>query len=235
MTHALEMHEQFDSSRSSEDVFCYVANFSRIDEWDHTIISAQKTSDGPIAEGSKFDLMYKSGFSSVPIQYSVTEYIPHKKLVMTGEAASFTAVDTVNITDTPTGCHVDWHAALEFRGNAAKVVRLIEGRVKKAGAQTIKDLAVALEDNLPAPDATGLQKLADKLVLPGMFGFTKFGYKRAKKNWHPITANMRGKRVLVTGGTSGLGLTTATELASMGATVCIVGRNESKCEEVVLD
>ena len=235
MTHALEMHEQFDSSRRSEDIFSYIADFARIDEWDHTIISAEKTSDGLIGVGTKFDLMYKSGLRSVPIQYTVTEFVPSKKLVMTGEAASFTAIDTVNITDTATGCHVNWHAGLEFRGSAAKVVRLIEGRVKKAGAQTIKDLADALEDNYPAPNATGLQKLADKLVLPGMFGFTKFGYKRAKKNWSPITANIHGKRVVVTGGTSGLGLTTATELATMGAEVCIVGRNESKCKDVVLD
>lgn len=229
------MHEQFDSSRNSEDVFRYVADFSRIDEWDHTIISAEKTADGAIAKGTTFDLMYKSGFRSVPIEYTITEFVPNKKLVLTGEAASFTAVDTVNITKTSTGCHVDWHAALEFRGTAAKVVRLIEGRVKKAGAQTIRDLAIALEDDYPAPDASGLQKLADKLVLPGMFGFTKFGYKSAKKDWLPITANMQGRRVLVTGGTSGLGLAAAHELASMGAQVCIVGRNEAKCKDVVLD
>lgn len=249
MTHILEMHEQFDAPRPSEDVFNYIADFSRINEWDHTIVSAQKTSAGALGVGSQFDLVYKRGLRRVPICYTITEFTPNQKLVMTGVAKTFTAVDTINITETPTAnitktptaiahqpvnsCHVDWHTKIEFSGAAATVVRVLEKSIKKAGAQTIQSLAAALRDNYPAPSATGLQKLADTLVVPGMFGFTKFGYQRATQHWHPITANMRGKRVVITGGTSGLGLATATALAGMGAQVCIVGRDAAKCQMVV--
>ncbi|MBK8049646.1 MAG: SDR family oxidoreductase [Anaerolineales bacterium] len=45
--------------------------------------------------------------------------------------------------------------------------------------------------------------------------------------------DMRGKVVLVTGATGGIGLVTAEALAGMGATVVIVGRNAAKTEEVV--
>ncbi len=252
MSHILEMHEQFDVPRTSEDVFNYIADFSRIDEWDHTIVSAEKTSDGPLAVGSQFDLVYKRGLRRVPIRYTITEFIPNERLVMTGVANTFTAVDTVTISQTPTvkndslsktptvkngqiphNCHVDWHTEVKFNGAAAKVVRLLESSIKKAGAKTIQSLAAALRDDFPAPSATGLQKLADTLVLPGMFGFTKFGYKRAKQQWRPITANIRGKRIVITGGTSGLGLAAASELAAMGAHVCIVGRDAAKCQTVV--
>ena len=233
MTYSLEMHESFDCPRSAEDVFYYIADFSRIDEWDHTIIEAKKSSPGQIGVGTTFDLVYKNGFKTTSIQYTVNHYEPFKKLIMVGEAESFTAVDTVTLSQTDNGCHVDWHAALEFHGTAAKIVKLVEGRVKKAGAKTIKDLSVALQDNYPAPTATSAQKLADKLVLPAMFGFTKYGYRRGTKHWHPVTANMRGKYVVVTGGTSGLGKQTATELAHRGAEVLIVGRDQNKCEEVV--
>jgi NAD(P)-dependent dehydrogenase (short-subunit alcohol dehydrogenase family) len=229
------MHEQFDSPRSSEDVFRYIADFSRIHEWDHTIVSAKKVSTGPIQLGTKFELVYKQGFRKVPIQYTITEFTPQHKLKMTGIAASFTAVDTVTIDQDSDGCHVDWHTSIVFRGVAAKLIPLFENRIKRAGAQTIQDLANALKDENPAPTATSLQKLADTLILPGMYGFTKFGYQRAKKNWKPITANLHGKRVLITGGTSGLGLAAASELASMGANVCIVGRDAGKCQSIVAD
>ncbi len=45
--------------------------------------------------------------------------------------------------------------------------------------------------------------------------------------------NMSGKRVLVTGGTAGIGKQTALELARLGAEVIIVGRNAEKTAAVV--
>jgi NAD(P)-dependent dehydrogenase (short-subunit alcohol dehydrogenase family) len=44
---------------------------------------------------------------------------------------------------------------------------------------------------------------------------------------------MAGKRVLITGGTDGIGRYAAKELAGMGAEVVVVGRNQSRAEETV--
>ena len=43
---------------------------------------------------------------------------------------------------------------------------------------------------------------------------------------------MKGKRVLITGATNGIGMQAALELANMGADVVIVGRNEAKTRRV---
>src|SRR5687768_11232088 len=48
-----------------------------------------------------------------------------------------------------------------------------------------------------------------------------------------ITKTMQGKICLITGGTNGIGKSTAQALAGMGATVVITGRDASKTAKVV--
>ena len=59
--------------------------------------------------------------------------------------------------------------------------------------------------------------------------FTRVGLvvRRRLERWAPF-ARVDGRVVVITGGTSGLGLETARTLASLGATVEIIARNESK-------
>ncbi len=80
------------------------------------------------------------------------------------------------------------------------------------------------------PTPSLLDELQDRLILPGMLRFTKLGYAWRKRSWVPLTVCMRGRTVVVTGATSGLGEATARQIAALGARVVIVGRSREKAE-----
>ncbi|NND82079.1 MAG: SDR family NAD(P)-dependent oxidoreductase [Gammaproteobacteria bacterium] len=235
MTYKLEMLEQFDAPRSLDDAFDYIVDFSRIDEWDHTIVSAKKVSDGAIGLGTRFDVVFSMGPRKTPIAYEITEFDYPNRAVLTGTSDNFTAVDTVTLSKTAQGCHVNWHAELEFKGTAAKLVPLLEKKIKAGGAKTIRDLAVALRDDFEVPKLAPLRSLADKLVLPGVLTFTKYGYSSAQKDWRPVSASIKNKHVVITGATSGLGLSAAQQLAHLGARLTLVARDRQKAKDVVAD
>lgn len=59
-------------------------------------------------------------------------------------------------------------------------------------------------------------------------GFTNVGYRLHARHHRPITADMSGRTVIVTGATGGLGRVAATRIADLGARTVIVGRNGEK-------
>lgn len=62
------------------------------------------------------------------------------------------------------------------------------------------------------------------------FGFGAPGYRRHARAFEPLTADLTGRTVAITGANSGLGLAATAALARMGATVWMLCRDEAKAE-----
>ncbi|MEI4272239.1 SDR family NAD(P)-dependent oxidoreductase [Klenkia sp. LSe6-5] len=74
--------------------------------------------------------------------------------------------------------------------------------------------------------------LLDRAVVPG---YSKLGPALRRRWWpaDPVRGSMRGRRVLVTGATSGIGTAIAEELLTLGATVHVLGRDRTRTDDLV--
>lgn len=235
MSYTIEMDEHFSVARDIEAAFNYVADFSTIQEWDHTVTSSEKISDGPVKKGAGFKLMLKFGMRSVRMDYSIVEYDFPNRVVLVGSGSGFKAIDTVLFTERGGDTHVHWHADVIFDGVMEKLAPRLEQRIVSAGTKTIQGLQNALDDNNPTPEMLPKHKVADTLVLPGMWLFTNRGYRKARKRWNPNSADIRGKHIVLTGATSGIGLSAAYDLAAKGASLTLVARSKSKADDLLQD
>ena len=230
MSYTIELNETFISTRDIHSIFDYIADFSTIEQWDHSVISSTKTSAGQIRQGSCFDILLKFGLSNTLMKYSISEYDAPHRVVLTGQGNGYVAIDTVTLTQTQEGVSVNWQADIIFSGALAKLAPAMQARIVASAKKTINGLAQALEDNFPIPELQGKTKYIDKLLLPSIYTFTKSGYHRAKKRWHPDSADIAGKHIVITGATSGIGLAAAHDLAQRKAKLTLVARNPKKAE-----
>ncbi len=71
----------------------------------------------------------------------------------------------------------------------------------------------------------------DSLLEASVIGsFTNLGYRLRSRSWAEELPPMEGQTVLVTGGSSGIGLAAARQMKELGARVIIVGRNLEKLD-----
>ena len=232
MSYTIELNETFTSIRDIHSIFDYIADFSTIEQWDHTVINSTKTSAGKTGLGSNFDILLKFGFSSTLMKYSISEYEAPNRLVLTGQGNGYVAIDTVTLVQDGDLVTVNWKADIIFKGALSKLAPVMQSRVVASAKKTIVGLANALNDNFPAPTLKTKTKIVDKLLLSSVYTFTKWGYSKAKKSWHPDSADITGKHIVITGSTSGIGLSAAYDLAHRKAKLTLVARNPGKAELV---
>ena len=101
-------------------------------------------------------------------------------------------------------------------------------RVGKSAMAGLKD---ALEDDFPAPEPSKLLAIADRLVLPGVWRFTRLGYRNSRGRWNAVSTYQGDRHAVITGATSGIGEAASRRLAEMGAHLTLVVRNKDKADE----
>ena len=232
MTHTIQLDETIEVARPPREAFAYISEFSRIEEWDPAVARGLRLGEGPLGVGSEFRIDMKAGFS---LRYTVVEWEPDRRLLMTVDSKPFTAREEIFFTRTDTGTRVRYVARFDFIAPLAVLVKAFPGVMDRVGKSAMAGMKRALEDRFDPPRAAIGTVLSDRLVLPGLLHFTRFGYRAARRHWNPVSAYLRDRHVLITGATSGLGLATAEVLAGRGAELTLVARDAGKAKRVAAD
>jgi dehydrogenase/reductase SDR family protein 12 len=229
----ISLHETITVERPRDECFAYIADFTTTPEWDATAFAAQQTTPGPVAVGTVFSVRCRLPVGSVTITYTVTEFEPGTSITLQGECWLFEAVDSIRFDATAQGTRIDYRADFSYRMPFAAVEQALRPGMQRMGRKALRGMARALGDDFAAPTTSRGAERADSLVWPGLALFSKLGYRRGRRRWNPVSASVRGQRVVITGASSGLGLATARDLARRGADLVLVMRNPTRAAEVV--
>jgi NAD(P)-dependent dehydrogenase (short-subunit alcohol dehydrogenase family) len=229
MSNVIRLDETIVLDRPVHEVFAYVSEFSRVQEWDPAVSRAEKLTVGPPGVGTEYRVDMNAGFS---IHYTVIEFVDNERMLMTASSRFFTAREEIFFNPTESGTTLRYVADFQFPALFRAFHRAFPGVMDRVGKSAMEGLKQALDDDFAAPEASQILAAADKLVLPGVWRFTRLGHRDSRRRWKPVSAYLGNRHALVTGATSGIGLAAATQLAELGARVTIVARDRSKAEEV---
>jgi hypothetical protein len=130
-----------------EETFAYVADFSTTSAWDPGISESRRLDDGPLREGSRFEVVSNFGDRRIPVTYTVTSYRPPERVVLEGIGERFRGIDEIRFSPADGGgTQVDYIADLQLRGLARIAEPFMRGRFEKV----VEDGARGLERTLRA-------------------------------------------------------------------------------------
>ncbi|MEM9254289.1 MAG: SDR family NAD(P)-dependent oxidoreductase [Pseudomonadota bacterium] len=231
MSSTFILDRSIEVKRPLDEVFAYVSAFERIEEWDPGVARARKLTPGATAPGTKVLIEMRSGLE---LNYEFVEVKPESLLKMSVQSRLFTAQEEISFKRLARGVtEVRYIAEFDFRQPLNLFTRLYPRGMQQLADATMDGLKAALEDANPLPSGSRIAELGDKLLLPGAWQFTRRGYRSARRDWLPISADLRGRHVVLTGPTSGIGRAAAEWLAARGATLTLVARDERRARELI--
>lgn len=224
------LDEAIEVNRPVSEVFAYVAEFANIQEWDPGVGGASKLTRGSVGVGSEFRVEMKAGFA---LHYEVLELAQNERLLMRVKGKLFNAEEEILFTaQGGEYTTVRYIARFDLGVPLTVLNKLYPAAMERVGTSAMDGLQAALEDDQSVPQLPARLQLADDLLLPGMLRFSRFGYRASRARFKPVSADLRGRHMVITGATSGLGLAAANALAMRGADLTLVVRDTGKGEEL---
>ena len=88
MSRKITLDETIEVARPLHEVFAYVSEFSRIEQWDPAVARGTRLTPGAPGLGSEYRIDMKAGFS---LHYRVVEWEAERRMLMTVDSRLFTA------------------------------------------------------------------------------------------------------------------------------------------------
>ena len=121
--HAVEIE------RPLHDVFLFVSDFATLPEYDRYVISVEKTSDGPVTEGSTWTHTRVQEKRRIVAPIKLIEYVPDQHFVMVSGSKGFDVRSTMTFAVSGTGTKVSEILEMKLSGMVRLFEPFIRGQV----------------------------------------------------------------------------------------------------------
>lgn len=141
-----------------EEVFDYVADFSRTPEWDPSVVDARRLDSGPIRQGSRFRVSVRLGGRVQELEYALLEHAPPHRLVLRGTGPTSVATDHIAFdTAGPSVTRIDWRLEVQMQGVGRVVEPFMGPMLNRLGRKALDGLVERMRLPLPrrAPGVEG--------------------------------------------------------------------------------
>lgn len=127
------------------EAFTYTADFSNIENWDPGVVSSKKITEGPVDQGTEFEVEVKFGTGTTPMVYEITEYEPDSRVVLVGRGEKLHAVDEIRFQAIDNMTLIEYTADLTFNNYFRFLGPLLSPTLRKVGEKAVDGLAAALD------------------------------------------------------------------------------------------
>lgn len=215
-------------AHSVEDCFLYLSDVRKLIEWDPAVSATRKDSLGPVAKGSYFTVRVAIGVLSLRFRYIITEHTSSRRIVIAGRSIFLNVNDTIELSEADGHTAISYHAEFHFKFGLERLLPRLAEALDRQCQLAIDGLEIALTRFADEATLSPRNAKADAKTLSALRSFTRYGYVTGRRVWAPMSERMEGRHVVLTGANSGIGLAAAIDLASAGASLTLIVRDEAK-------
>jgi dehydrogenase/reductase SDR family member 12 len=99
--------------RPATEVFHYLADFSRLAQWDPMFEESSRVDEGPLGPGSRFRATASLAGKELPLEFTVVEYDEPRHVVLRGEGDGVHTTEDIRVEPSGDGCEVTYRSAFE--------------------------------------------------------------------------------------------------------------------------
>ena len=133
-----------ETTRPPHEAFAYLSDFSTTQEWDPGVVAARRLDDGPVRQGSEFELQARFLGRTNVLVYRIVEFTPGKAVTLRGENATVVSLDRISFETTGSATRVTYDAELTLKGPLRVADPLLGLAFTRVGDRALSGLRATL-------------------------------------------------------------------------------------------